>query len=67
MLVKQNIIMILACVIVIVSMIIILKMFLKKLHKIEDDFWGKAQEDAKKNLAESRAAETSGKQHSHND
>lgn len=55
--------MIAAVVVVIVSMVIILKMFLKKLERIEDDFWGKAQEDAKKDLAESRAAE---KQQPHN-
>ena len=46
-----------ACIAVAVSEPLILRSFLKKLKKIETDFWGQSAADAKKDLDKARAEE----------
>jgi hypothetical protein len=43
------------CVLVGGAMALILYLFLKRLKKIENDFWGKASQDAAKQIADARA------------
>jgi hypothetical protein len=55
--VAKTAVMIAACVVVIVSQTFILLGFLKKLKKIETDFWGESAEKAKEDLGKARAEE----------
>jgi len=48
-------IMILIALLVAVALFVIFKVFIKKLKKIENDFWGAASAEAEQKLAEARA------------